>query len=142
MSDQTDYVDPASTWPAGVPADAALRQLEGRIRALEEGEDRPEATEAPVARPSTFGATDQERADFEAWLAAGRPGPGGDRGERDERVTTSTTPGLVGFPAGTPAAEPATGAGPEAGPVTSAGNPDYPDASREGDARPGRKAGK
>lgn len=138
MSEQTDYVDPASTWPAGVPHDAALRQLEGRIRALEEGEDRPEATEAPVARPSTFGATDQERADFEAWLAAGRPVAD----DRRERVTTSTTPGLVGFPAGTPAAEPATGAGPEAGPMTSAGNPDYPDASREGDARPGRKAGK
>jgi hypothetical protein len=133
MSDQSDYLDPASQFPAGLPTDAALLILHNRLTALEQATDNePEAQDtdpAAVDRPADpyDQATADQRRRFEEWLAAGEPGNtyASPQVAADPDPRSAPRPGLTGSPAGSPAGPVSTGAGPEnPRPVAVGENPD------------------
>lgn len=111
MADETATLDPSETWPAGLAPDAALRQIDARLRRLEDAADDAgwtyaepdDADPAPVAAPDA-----DDVADYRAWVAAGRPSA--DRPDLGGTTSASSPAGPV-----------STGAGPDAPPITSGG---------------------
>jgi hypothetical protein len=121
--------DPSRVWPAGIATDEALRQLDRRVTALEP-EQAPASADEPVAVQTDFvppewrhtvdGPTGEELAEFREWRQA-------QRDASDLAVSRRVESGLDGgnplFDTGSPAALPATGAGPGQEPTTGPAEP-------------------